>query len=217
MSGLRRTHGPDEITDQYRPGVITTDRYGRARRARAARSAPRPTRGNGHAQQATSAVLVRHSEPPAAWDGLRSAGLAHGQLCPRGDLALASLCCRIRCPMPNLGPALRSPMPNLCPMPIRLVNTTTRCTLPAVGRHGRVDGGARAGRWGEPCAAAWFCSPGEHVWGALLSARARLVAWPESRRQGAALPFVMNQHATARDHEITAQQGPDPSPSPNSP
>ena len=82
-----------------------TDRYARARRARAAtRSAP--TRGNGHAQQATSAVLVRHSEPPAAWDGLRSAGLAHGQLCPRGDLALASLCCRIRCPMPNL-----------CPMP----------------------------------------------------------------------------------------------------
>ena len=35
MSGLRRTHHPDvEITDEYRPGVITTDSSRRQESAR---------------------------------------------------------------------------------------------------------------------------------------------------------------------------------------
>ena len=88
-----------------------------------------------------------------------------------------------QCPMPNA----QCPMPNAqCPMPTN--TTTARRALPAVGRHHRVDGGARAGRWGEPCAAAQLRSRGGHVWGALLPARARLVARTQSQRQGAAVP-----------------------------
>ena len=214
MSGLRRTHRRDEIKDVYGPGVIPTATHAPGERA---------PRHDPHLQEG---MATRSKRQARFWSAILSRlllGMGFGALgslmvnCALVEISLSPLFavafgaqCPIyaQCPVP-----LRSPMPNLCPMPIRLANTTTRYTLPAVRRHGRVDGGARARRWGEPCAAAWFCSAGEHVWGALLSARARLVAWPESRRQGAALPFVMNQHATARDHEITAQQGPDPSPS----
>ena len=95
-----------------------------------------------------------------------------------------------QCPMPNAQCPVSNaqcPMPNAqCPMPTN--TTTARRALPAVGRHHRVDGGARAGRWGEPCAAAQLRSRGGHVWGALLPARARLVARTQSQRQGAAVP-----------------------------